>query len=320
MSKELTKAYLQKEYAQNKRSTSSIAKEMGLFPEQINRALEKFGIPKRTRGEALANAYETGSKEHPTKGKESSESTKLAISESNYRVWHEKSEEQKQVHVEKAKKVWNKRTKKEKEDFIKMGIDGIRKASKLGSKMEHMLFRLLKNEGHNVVFHYNKILANEKLEIDIFVQNLGVAIEVDGPSHFYPVWGEEALAKTRKADIQKMGLLLGKGLSIIRLRHFGDTKSNKYCREVSKILLETLEKFKTKPKEPTYLEITPTPYSGQHPDISILNPSPIRELIIENKPLRIRKDTTTGKPNNAKKKIRTKRPGYIRGPEDIVGR
>lgn len=308
MKETLTKEYLIKEYVEKERSTSSIAAELNTFPETINRALRKFGIPKRTKGEALATAYKTGSKEHPTKGKKSSKETKLAISESNYRSWHSKTEEEKQEHAQKSKDLWEQKSKKEQDEFIKSGLAGIKKASKLGSKMEHFLAVELRNNGYNIVFHYKNILANEKLEVDIFVKEVGVAIEIDGPSHFFPVWGEEALEKTQKADLQKMGLILGKGLSIIRIRHFGDTKSDKYKRECLRLLLEALNNIKKQKSPNKYLEITPTPYSGQLTEKEI-SPEPISEQEVY-KPrrgiLRRSNCNRTKVTTNAKKTKRTK--------------
>tara|TARA_Y100000361_G_C10954852_1_gene235699 strand:- start:254 stop:562 length:309 start_codon:yes stop_codon:yes gene_type:complete len=89
------------------------------------------------------------------------------------------------------------------------------------------------------------MLLNERLEIDIFLPELSVAIEVDGPSHFYPVWGQESFEKTQRSDNQKSGLILSSGLILIRIKH---TKglSEKYKREIVVSLNEELEKLKRK--------------------------------------------------------------------------
>ena len=46
-------------------------------------------------------------------------------------------------------------------------------------------------------------MRNNRLEIDLYVTDLQTAIEVDGPSHFEPVWGEENLIKNQRSDKQK---------------------------------------------------------------------------------------------------------------------
>jgi very-short-patch-repair endonuclease len=60
------------------------------------------------------------------------------------------------------------------------------------------------------------------LQIDLFLPKLNVAIEVDGLSHFEPVWGSETLKRNQKYDNKKTGLILGKGLVLVRIKQFKD--------------------------------------------------------------------------------------------------
>ena len=46
---------------------------------------------------------------------------------------------------------------------------------------------------------------------------MNLAIEVDGPSHWAPVWGEDSLNRNKKYDSKKEGLILGKGWNLIRI-------------------------------------------------------------------------------------------------------
>ena len=111
-------------------------------------------------------------------------------------------------------------------------------------------------EGYRVEFHKEHMLVNERLEIDLFIPELSVAIEGDGPSHFEPVWGEEALEKTQSSDRQKSGLILSMGLVLIRIKH---TKglSEKYKRETLADLKNELEKIKRRipKKHERFIEI-----------------------------------------------------------------
>ena len=79
-------------------------------------------------------------------------------------------------------------------------------------------------------------LVNTKLQIDLFIPNINVAIEVDGPSHFLPVWGEEALAKTITYDAKKQGLILGKGLVLIRIKQSKDFSKSRATLIYDKLL------------------------------------------------------------------------------------
>jgi very-short-patch-repair endonuclease len=73
-----------------------------------------------------------------------------------------------------------------------------------------------------VEFHKEYSLLNTKLQIDLFIPKLNVAIEVDGPSHFEPVWGNDALKRNKKYDDKKTGLIIGKGLYLIRIKQTKD--------------------------------------------------------------------------------------------------
>jgi very-short-patch-repair endonuclease len=57
----------------------------------------------------------------------------------------------------------------------------------------------------------------------MYIPSLKTIIEVDGPSHFLPIWGEEKLRKQIKADVNKTGLILSKGYVIIRIKNLADS-------------------------------------------------------------------------------------------------
>jgi len=82
-------------------------------------------------------------------------------------------------------------------------------------------------------------------------------LEVDGPSHFLPIWGDEKLKKQIKADSHKTGLILSKGYAIIRVRHASDTLSLGSKEELKNKLVDQLNSIKKKfPKQSMrYIEI-----------------------------------------------------------------
>ena len=107
-----------------------------------------------------------------------------------------------------------------------------------------------------VEFHKDHWLKNQNLQVDLFIPELRTAIEVDGPSHFKPVWGMENLIKNQRSDQQKTGLILGSGLVMVRIRQ--DKKlSQRYQREIIKRLFEVLDRVKEKYPEENerYFEI-----------------------------------------------------------------
>ena len=122
--------------------------------------------------------------------------------------------------------------------------------------MERFLLRRLTEEGFRVDFHKDHWLRNKQLQVDLFIPALRTAIEVDGPSHFKPVWGVDNLIKNQKADRQKTGLILESGLVMVRIKQ-EKKLSQRYQREVESRLFELLKKIQDKyPKEnERYFEI-----------------------------------------------------------------
>ena len=109
-----------------------------------------------------------------------------------------------------------------KQEIIKLANAAVRKSSKEGSKLEKFLLQRLLSDGYRVDFHKEQILSNSKLQLDLFIPGINIAIEVDGPSHFENIWGDQALARNTRYDQKKQGLLIGKGIKLIRIKQNGD--------------------------------------------------------------------------------------------------
>lgn len=226
----------------NNKSTYEIAEHFNTYPNKIRRILIKNGRELRDKSTAQKNALKKGVSKHPTKGKKRSEETKLKISESQGQVWESLTPEERAYRSLLGKESWNKKTEEEKQLFLQKAGDAIRDAARNGSKMEKFLLESLINEGFRVEFHKTQWLQNAELEMDLYLPELRTVIEVDGPSHFEPVWGHENLARNQMSDMQKDGLVLRNKLVMIRIKQ---TKrlSQKYMRDVLYDLLILLNKI-----------------------------------------------------------------------------
>jgi very-short-patch-repair endonuclease len=127
------------------------------------------------------------------------------------------------------------------EEMRTLAAQAIREASKNGSKLEVFLQNELPNNGFEVIYHKKGLVLNEDLEIDLFVPNIKTVIEIDGPTHFFPIWGEESLKKHIKADNHKNGLLLQNGYVVIRVKHLCKNLSKKHQRDVLESILKVLK-------------------------------------------------------------------------------
>lgn len=250
------KAFYEECYYDCKMSWKNIADTVVSYPNRVRRDAKKLGIQSRSKSEAQKVALDEGRNEHPTKGKRHSAETKKKISSSQGQVWDNLTEEEKALRSQIGLESWNKKTPTERLEFFKKSTEAIQKASKEGSKLENYLFKLLIEKGYRVDKHKEHILKREKLHIDLYIPSCRTAVEVDGPMHFEPVFGEDKLQRRQEADNAKTGLILSSGMVLIRVK-LNKRQSQRYFRDVGKNLLTLLDKIqKSFPdKEERYFEI-----------------------------------------------------------------
>ena len=114
---------------------------------------------------------------------------------------------------------------------------------KLDQKIEKFIHKGLTNAGYDVIFHKRGLVVNDRLEVDLFVPSLKTAIEIDGPAHFLPIWGQENLERHIRSDAQKAGLLINRGFVILRVKNIIRNLSQKNMRETLSAVIEQLVKI-----------------------------------------------------------------------------
>jgi len=252
------KKWLFEQYITKDRSCEDIANELGTYRHKVRRALIKMGISLKGQSAAQHSALKSGRRQHPTEGKHRSDDVRVKISESVAQNWSELSDAKLSSRSEKARQQWEAMSEAERAKFNKAGTEAILRAAKEGSKLEKFLRTDLTKAGYVIEYHKGDF-PDGKLQIDLFVPGLSTAIEIDGPSHFLPIWGPEQLQKTIQADEKKTGLLLHMGLVIIRIKYMRKTLSQKIKRDVLRMVLEQLDKiekhFPTKANRLIELEV-----------------------------------------------------------------
>lgn len=216
------KQLIKKLYIDQGLSFALIAEQLNTYANKIRRDAIKWNIAIRDKSTAQINALKSGAHKHPTKGTQRSDTTKHKIGKSVMKAWDDLDESTLQKRKKKAKQLWNQLSDDEKQNRLQLANKAVRDSSKTGSKLEHFLLKNLLADGYRVEFHKEQLLSNTKLQIDLFLPTINIAIEVDGPSHFLPVWGTDTLAKNQKYDQKKTGLILGKGLNLIRIKQTHD--------------------------------------------------------------------------------------------------
>jgi len=246
MSKLEDKKWCNRQYWTLERSVGDIAKELDTYPNKVRRALKSHGIKLRDRGAAQSVALKKGRSSHPTKDKGHSEESKMKISESVAQNWENLSEEELESRRETARRQWANMSEEDKIRLRESAIPGIKRASQEGSKLEKYIRDKLTKENYVIEYHKKGIVPNANLEVDIYLPELGTAIEIDGPSHFIPIWGDAALRKTIKSDNEKNGLLRYHGIMVLRVAQKKKTLSQKSMRDTWNSIRKELEVISVK--------------------------------------------------------------------------
>lgn len=218
MPKNIDEAYVINQYTKHNRSANDISKELGTYPKKISRIISKHGYDIRGKSEAQKAALKNGLSVHPTAGKKRSEEEKNSISLGVSKRWQNLPDEAKNEFSRAAKERWDNLSEIERQEIQSAAARALRLAGIEGSKAEKFLQRKLMENDYDVVLHKKGLISGNH-EIDIFLPELKTVIEIDGPQHFLPIWGEEKLNKTIKYDAQKNGQLIANGYCVLRIKY-----------------------------------------------------------------------------------------------------
>lgn len=235
------KEHIIRSYVEEKKSLHMIAEEYGTYVNKIRRFLKKCGVDIRSNAESQKIALDSGRSEHPTKGRRRTRTERAKIAMGVSKSWDNISPEELQRRSEMSKERWDNMTAEELEAISLSAKRGMRDASVYGSKMEHYLRECLEEADIPVILHNKNLVSNTNLEVDLFLPSYNTAIEIDGPTHFLPIFGEERLLKTMEADRKKIGLLLSNNINILRVKHLSKNASLAKAKKITEEVLKFLD-------------------------------------------------------------------------------
>lgn len=209
------KKFYQREYVDKKKSVREISREQNTYPTKIYRELTQFGFNIKGKSEIQKERLKTVP--HPTKGKHRTEREKHKIGKGVSENWKSLPRDEVLRRVNENLNVFGKMSKKEEAKIRKLAAQEIHRTAKRGSKIERFFVDKLTSHGYKVIWH-KEIPHKEKMIVDIYLPDEKIVIEVDGISHFEPIWGEDKLKQQQRADKEKNGILTGYGLSVIRFK------------------------------------------------------------------------------------------------------
>ena len=208
------------------KSVREIAACFNTYPNKIARALKKTGKELRTKEEAGRIAFEQGKIVPPMLGKKRTEEEKAHIGAARAKKWASMPEEELEAFKEGARERWKAEPEEVKLERQKLAGEALRRASIEGSKAEKFLYEGLTKAGFNVIMHKSGLIPGEKFEVDLYLPDLLVAIEIDGPQHFLPIFGEDSLQRAIKYDTIKNGSLIQKGFCVLRVKYLMKSSSS----------------------------------------------------------------------------------------------
>ena len=246
-----------KMYVEDNASTYIIAEKYNTYPNKIRRILKRLGIELKDKKTAQQVAIQEGRTEHPTKGKKRSQKIKEQISNKVSDNWKKLSDEEYEKRVDFARQQWYNMTEQERLTMRALAAEAVRRAAKDGSQLENYIAQKLNESGFDVIFHKKGLIPDDNLEVDIFIPSINTAIEIDGPTHFLPIWGEDKLQKHINSDAKKSGLLMSYGFCIIRVKNISKSLSEKNKRDIFNQILNIVQKIKEQFPPPTkrYIEL-----------------------------------------------------------------
>jgi very-short-patch-repair endonuclease len=241
MKKTLTPEIALLEYNKNK-STREIAEEFGVSKTTVRNMLLKAGKRLRSNSESQKVAFQTGRKKKDFSPR--TEEEKIKLSEAISQYWANMPENEREARRKAGKEQWEAKSPSEKEALLKAARDAARDAIDKGSKLEIAIKEALEEDGLKVEWHKDDLIDNPRLQVDLFVPLIFTVIEVDGRSHFDPIWNRENYERNVRADQEKNGLLLLKGFNVIRVQANTDHLSKKNIRDAIDAVRRNVNRIK----------------------------------------------------------------------------
>ncbi len=134
--------------------------------------------------------------------------------------WVDLPQEEKDKRAEQSSVRWQNMDAQTKADILSKAAKKVRETSKNGSKLENYIVAKLQDNNYYVLQHVKHTFSSSELEMDMMLPAEKIVIEIDGPSHFLPLYGEEVLQKRQAADARKSGMIINEGWKIYVRRTF----------------------------------------------------------------------------------------------------
>ena len=127
------------------------------------------------------------------------------------------------------------------------------------SKSETYLANLIRKDFKNlVVIENTRAVLPSNLEIDIYVSLINLAIEINGPLHSFPIFGNEKLLQIKEKDLRKKIEAKKIGckfltVDISKIKYWKETKEfldNEYCQNIKPLIKREIKNLGDRDSNP----------------------------------------------------------------------
>jgi very-short-patch-repair endonuclease len=238
-----------------KLSTYGVAEQLGCNQSHVVRLIAKYNkenpgspISKRDKSEAQKNFIKRTGK-HQREGTLHSDDSKERISDSMRDVYDgPKGDEIREKIAQQRQDEWASLNASQKADILQNLKQSSRAKAQSGegSNFENYLADMLKQHGFQVEQRTKAYTPGQKFHVDIALPLDKIIIEVDGPTHWSPIYGDNELQKVQAKDTGKDNILNMNGWNILRVQDIsGSTTRARFVRVLEQV--EFIKKFQGTP-------------------------------------------------------------------------
>lgn len=201
-------------------SMRKVAAVVGAPLATLSRFMKKHGIITRSKAQAQKNYLKEN--DHQMQGRKHTDETKKKISLGLGEFWDGLSDDERDEVKRKIGSAWKRKWEAMSEQDRQIMMEGLsskaKQAQGKGSRLERFIAEELRNRGYHVEERSTNYTAGKDFEVDLALPNEMIAIEVDGPTHFLPIYTNEHLEQQQARDARKDDMINAIGYSVLRVR------------------------------------------------------------------------------------------------------
>ena len=228
-----------------KLSTYGTAERIGCNQSHIVRLIAKFNkanpnnpIKKRSKSEAQKNYIKrTGT--HQRSGTKHTDETREQISDAMRAVYDgPEGDEIREKISQQRQEEWAQMSAAERAEILETlkSSSRAKAMSGEGSNFENYLAEKLEEHGYVVEVRTKNYTPGQKFHVDIALPKEKIIIEVDGPTHWSPIYGDNELAKVQEKDKLKDNTLTAVGWNVLRVQDgSGSTTRARFVRVLEQV-------------------------------------------------------------------------------------